>query len=375
MKSAFKFKNRELAVNLCVRDLIGLRATAGQVGIEVEVEGNKFPKTDPDSGGKHKLIPKEWSYHHDGSLRGQDNAEYVLAKPLPFDEVPDAVHRLWGMFDDYGTVLSESNRTSVHVHLNVQEFFLDRLCSFIALYMSVEELLTQWCGEHRVGNLFCLRGKDAPLVLHFTKRFLTHPRGRDSFPESFHYAGLNLHALCKLGSLEVRTMRGAMTPETIIRWVEVLRHIYDLSAQFKDPRDICSQFSGRDVREYAELVLGQHCNTILAELNIDADTLRTSLLDGIRIAQDLCYCRDWSEYKPTVLAKDPFDRKPAKVLKNLSAMTAPPPPPTANQAQTPQPTGGQIVVGTQWYSAVDIANLSNLSTWVSSPDGPEEVSF
>src|SRR5690349_22399742 len=146
---------------------VGVKETKGDIGIEIEVEGNKFPKhayegydaVDPER------IPKQWDYHRDGSLRGEDNAEYVLKKPLKFSEVPKAINDLWQMFSDYGTVLDVSNRTSVHVHLNVQDFYINRLCSFAAMYLSVEDILTGWCGDHRVGNLFCLRAKDTPAIV------------------------------------------------------------------------------------------------------------------------------------------------------------------------------------------------------------------
>ena len=60
--------------------------TKGAVGIEIEVEGNKFPKP---QGFCHQALPFHgmWSACKDGSLRGQDNAEYVLTRPIEFDEV------------------------------------------------------------------------------------------------------------------------------------------------------------------------------------------------------------------------------------------------------------------------------------------------
>jgi len=325
VKSSFKFREQTKEINLSIIGKFGLKVTKGDVGIEIEVEGNKFPKQDPDTGNKHKLIPSEWSYHHDGSLRGKDNAEYILTKPLLFDEVPDAVVKLWKMFDEYGSVLDVSNRTSVHVHLNAQNFYLNRLCAFVALYMSVEDLLTEWCGSHRVGNLFCLRSKDAPAISQVLKEFLCGVKTMrmSPFPDSFHYAGLNLAALTKFGSLEVRTMRGATTPEEVIRWVEVLRHIYDLSESFEDPRAICENFSGHDPYEYAKMVLGQHCDTIITETGFSTDRLRGSLYEGIRIAQDLCYCRDWSDYVPTKIAPDPFRRNPKKVLESMGLGDSP----------------------------------------------------
>lgn len=321
MRDVLKYRNGQGSQELPVRDILSLRPWKGQVGIEIEVEGNKFPKYEEDGSRKHRLIPKRWDYRKDGSLRGVDNAEYVTNGPVKFSDVPDVVDSLWDMFDEYGSVLDVSNRTSVHVHLNAQEFYLNRLCAFVALYMSVEEILTEWCGQHRVGNMFCLSTRDAPAVVQNIKRFLTNKwrgRGVSPFPDYLHYSGLNLQALCKYGSIEVRTMRGALEPSEVTRWVSVLQHIYDLSDTFPDPRDICENFSGHDPLDYARMVLGEHCEQILQDVSFAPDKIRDSLYDGIRIAQDLCYCRNWSDFKKSDLKPDAFNRNAKNVLQSIN---------------------------------------------------------
>ena len=168
----------------------------GDVGLEIEVEGNKFKK---------EYIPKPWMYTHDGSLRGEDCAEYLLRNPISFNEVPEACYKLWEMMENYGSVLDDSNRTSVHVHLNFGREYKNRVCCFVSLFFIVEEILMEWCGDHRVGNLFCLRGKDAPAIVSKIKEFLTDDN-LNSLPTGLHYANLNIHALQKMGSIEVRGM-------------------------------------------------------------------------------------------------------------------------------------------------------------------------
>jgi len=228
--------------------MLGTRTVDGDVGIEVEVEGNKFPKEDAPQ------IPKVWRYTHDGSLRGHDNAEYVLRAPIKFDQVDKAVDDLWKMFTDYGSVLDDSNRTSVHVHLNAQGWHLDRLTAFLALYFSVEELLTQWCGDHRVGNLFCLRSKDATSIVSQIRDFIRSD-GELVPSQGMHYAGLNCHALTKYGSVEIRSLRGATEADTIKTWVSVLRRLYDLSGDYPDPRAVVEGFSGAGPLDYLNSIL------------------------------------------------------------------------------------------------------------------------
>jgi hypothetical protein len=283
--------------------------TKGDVGIEIEVEGNMFPKHEyrGEEAVDAHLIPKAWKYVHDGSLRGKDNAEYVLNGPIDFDDVPATVQSLFSMMDDYGTVLDDSNRTSVHVHLNVQNWHINRLASFLCAYYAVEEILSEFCGEHRVGNLFCLRGKDAPGIISRLRYFIK--RGESvAFTDGMHYGGLNCQAIQKYGSVEIRTMRGAMNAEEVITWVGILRRIYDLSAEYADPRLLVELFSGSGPMEFLEHILGEYRTTVLSAISYDHQRIMEALYDGIVIAQDIAYCRSWEDFKPLNIKPDPFGR-------------------------------------------------------------------
>lgn len=307
--------------NMCV--VMNRKATKGEVGIEIEVEGNKFPKP-PGAMGTHnpvRMVGSDyWSYVHDGSLRGADNAEYVLSKPIAFKQVHPAITEIFATLTNYGSVIDDSHRTSVHVHLNCQEFHLNRLTSFMALWYCLEEVLTEWCGEHRVGNLFCLRAKDAPAIIAQLRQFIKRDGGVQ-LSEHLHYAGLNAHALAKYGSLEVRTLRGCTDPQTILDWVGILERLYTLSGEFNDPRDICALFSSEGPLAFFENVLRDKTMVVRSAINWSDDQIRDAMYTGIRLAQDLCYCRDWSEYNPVKLKPDPWGRNLKTVAKKLQAQT------------------------------------------------------
>lgn len=298
MTTPFYAKQKTQIPGFNIAALYGKRVVKGDIGVEIEVEGNKFKKED---------IPPPWTYHKDNSLRGEDNAEYVLKAPIEFSRVPEAIDILWKMFQEYGSVLDESNRTSVHVHLNVQKFHLNRLTAFFALYFSVEELLTEWCGDHRVGNLFCLRAKDATAIVSQIKKFIQYGN-RYEFRDGMHYAGMNVGALEKFGSIEIRTLRGVNDPNTILDWIGILQRIYELSADFPDPRSIPSLLSSEGPLNYLEMVLGDKTAVVKNGIEYSIEQTRDALYSGIRLAQDLCYCRDWSLYKPTDITSDPFGR-------------------------------------------------------------------
>lgn len=318
----FILKEKKPIVGFNMASMLNKKPTKGDIGIEIEVEGNKFQKTS---------VPSPWSYHQDGSLRGHDNAEYVLKAPIEFKRVPEAIQILWNMFEAYGSKLDASNRTSVHIHLNAQKFHLDRLTNFLAMYFSIEEILTQWCGDHRVGNLFCLRAKDATAIVSEIKKFIQYD-GCHDLREGLHYAGLNANALYKFGSLEIRTLRGCTNPQTIIDWVAILERIYKISADFPDPRDLPVKFSSEGPLSYLEMILGDKTQMVLEDIGYSNERTRNALYEGIRLAQDLCYCRDWSLYKAMDVKDDPFGRSTRKVANTLLNMQPTTPQQEYNQA-------------------------------------------
>lgn len=326
MRAPWKVTNPSAAFDVTLQPVHAIMGRSkpleGQVGIEVEVEGNQFPKDDEYYGDEkidmdEEFIPHWWKYTHDGSLRGDDNAEYILKKPISFSDVPEALEDLWKMFADYGSVLDESNRTSVHVHLNAQGWHLNRLASFLGLYFSVEEILVNWCGDHRVGNLFCLRAKDAPAIVNRARKFIKNG-DLGVFDDGLHYAGVNLEALKKKGSIEIRSMRGATEYQPIVTWVNILERIYNLSGEFDDPRLVVAQFSGGGALNYFNFVLGEHAETVLSGSGMTTSEVVRSLTEGIRLAQSVCYSRNWGDFKPAKGYSDPFGRSPAKVAQNLN---------------------------------------------------------
>lgn len=377
MRASWKVQDPAVAFDKSLLQVYALlnrsKPISGEVGIEVEVEGNMFPKTsdyeDEDFGGE--LIPIEWKYVHDGSLRGEDNAEYILAKPLNFNEVPQALKELWGMFNDFGSVLDESNRTSVHVHLNAQNWHLNRVASFLGLYFSVEEILVNWCGDHRAGNLFCLRAKDAPAIINRARKFIK-TGDLAVFDDGLHYAGVNLEALRNKGSIEIRSMRGPTHYEPIVTWVSILERIYKLSEEFEDPRLVVAQFSGGGALNYLKFVLGEHADDVLSAIDMTPPDVVRSLTEGIRFAQNVCYCRDWGAFKPSKVAPDPFGRSPVKVAQGINNDPVESYLEDALPDHAPAPTGLTMAYSTfqEMYNNIAVSQTSNLDEALFAPTAP-----
>jgi len=299
---AKKKEPKEPVQDLTIAAMQGRKPKSGQVGIEIECEActaNSLPKKDA-------VIAEYWRPERDGSLRGADSCEYILTKPIDFDKVDDAVDKLWAEFDNKKVKLVESIRTSTHVHLNVMPFYQNRLAALLGLWFIFEEPLSYWCGDHRVGNLFCVRAKDGESIIRQIKSWL-EAKGKFSLNnESLHYSALNMAALNKYGSIEVRTMHGPVTPGPVKQWVRILKRLYDASADFEDPRTLIEKFSLAGPYDFLMNIFGDEAETVLR--NIGELDVRESLFEGMRFAQEVVYARDWSDFRPAKVAIDPFGR-------------------------------------------------------------------
>jgi len=262
-----------------VKDYFGPKAQAGEVGIEIELEGKNFPLK----------FSKYWTSKTDGSLRG-NNIEYILTKPLARTVYPKALKYLTDMQDKNGTVVKNTGNAGIHVHINVQEMSMVQVYNFICLYLMYEDLLMAFCGESREGNFFCLRAKDAEYLI----KVLTDVAKQEYWEGidaggNVRYASINVGALRKFGSLEFRGMRSPIDNDTLILWTEVLLKLKDCAKKYKTPKDIIEGFS-RDGQEYfTEKVFGKYAKKIFRDYNWGE-----KLVEGMWRAQDIAYCRDWT---------------------------------------------------------------------------------
>jgi hypothetical protein len=288
------------------------KATKGEIGIEIEFEGKNLLH-----GEEGETVVGSWVYTIDHSLRGEENAEYILRKPVMFSEVPAALKTLWNGLEENKAVLDDSNRTSVHLHLNAQEFHMNRLTTFLAAWFSLEEILVKWCGNYREGNLFCLRAVDAPALITHLKAFIKAD-GAYQISDLLRYGALNPNALFKYGSIELRPLRGCNDMETIQQWVDVAERLYRLSEKYDDPRDLVALFSSGGPSSFFETLLGPMAPVVRGGISLSQQEISQAMFRGIRFAQDLAYSRDWNAYKAMRLKSDPFGRDARKIVKKLS---------------------------------------------------------
>lgn len=272
----------------------GRDSPEGEIGIEIEVEGRSLPQS----------LGSYWTVHQDGSLRGE-SAEYVLTKPTKRDNVLPYLKYLQKKLSD--STVNESIRTSVHVHFNMSQKTLLQVYTVLVVYFILEELITEIAGQERVGNLFCLRLKDAEYFIDALEKCARQDDYIGLTDEGrLRYTAVNVCALNKFNSLEFRAMRGTIDPGIIYNWVSLLAELIDNSVKYyRTPLEVIQDFSAIGPDRFLGKVFKDH----ILEFNYSDLSKRT--WEGLRLVQSLAYCTTWN-YSDQQLVKRVFTSKKAR---------------------------------------------------------------
>lgn len=241
-----------------IHEIIGKRKVAGDVGIELEMEGLNLPFS-ANQRDTPRSISTFWSIVRDGSLR--EGAEYIFTEPLTADKVPEALKEMQGMLDQHKTKPSYSFRTSTHVHVNVGNMEYEKVLNFIYLYSIMESLITNVCGQKRIGNRFCLRIADAEGCLHLLKELVRcRDRGGRNFPrylnqDNYKYSAMNVVPMGNKGSIEFRAMEGHADWERLCRWVDTLLNLRLMAEEYENLPAIWVDLNSLGSRRFAKKVL------------------------------------------------------------------------------------------------------------------------
>ena len=254
---------------------LGLVIASREVGIEIEMEGTHLQIAG-------NLIPS-WRQTGDGSLRGE-GIEYRFAQPFGRKRVLSKLQELLiGAKKTTKLVWNPSVRCGVHVHVNVQHMTHQEVLNFGALYLAVEAVLLNWCGDTRNGNLFCLDAQSAEGLAYQ----LIHAAKQENFDsiisEHFRYASINFSSLYKFGSLEFRAME---TPDDIMKidkWVKLLLAVRDASLSYGSPGDIVKDASAKGYKTFLKNIMGPLYSWV------SCPEVEDLLLQGIRTTQDIAY--------------------------------------------------------------------------------------
>ena len=275
---------------------------ADSIGVEIELEAqSEFPpcvKTD-----------YYWRQLADGSLRSDYNAEYVLRRPRSVKAVTKAIDKLKEKIDQSYTQLVDSVRAGTHVHINVRDLTFRELWTMVTCWYILEELLTDTlCGEGRSGNHFCLRAKDADVLLVRVGQVLREGNINRLGRDDIRYSALNFVSLHKYGSIEFRALRSPLDFSVIKEWVGVLINLKINSKKYLNPRHVIENFSYGGEENFLKSIVGND----LTRKIIGRDPLEWEhkLRSGMRMAQEIGFAvDDWD--KNEIVPAEPVAPEPA----------------------------------------------------------------
>ncbi len=214
----------------------------GTFGIEVETETESlgsYPSHFFHLAGiekdlnKYDLDSVYWYAIEDHSLRNY-GMEFVLKKPLVLVNALDALDEFHAITKDVSFIECPPG-ASVHVHVNMLPETCMTLVNFMTLWVMFENPLVEFCGVPRRSNLFALPVRVAEQGVSLYGQLFKYLYEKNDFAfgnfteEQCKYAALNIATLSRLGTVEVRTMRGTTNVELIKLWLMILHKMLEYS--------------------------------------------------------------------------------------------------------------------------------------------------
>ena len=191
---------------------IKLVSTTKYVGIEVEVEQLQ----------NYKIHNRDyWGMKEDGSLR--NNGYEFVTYPVAGDQIKQAIYSLF--VKDLPKDADFSERTSIHVHVNMRDALSNDLLNVMLLYITFERLLYKFAGPDRYNNIFCVPVQETKLPIALAN-YMTHHSVRSLIGDWQKYSGLNLAPLRNFGTVEYRQMQGHRDPVYLLNWINLLFRIH-----------------------------------------------------------------------------------------------------------------------------------------------------
>lgn len=218
------------------------------LGIEVEVE-NIHDSVD---------IPYYWTYKEDGSLRNC-GAEFtsIPLRSYQVEYAMDFLHKALYANNDPDF----SNRTSVHVHLNVRDMTWDQIKVLVLLYSIFERHFFRIAGTKRESSIFCV-------PLYKTKQ-LDNILQLEKHVQRWHkYTAVNCGTIYgtdnvpRFGTIEFRHLYGTSDTKTVVDWVNSILCLRRAILFYTLPELIESIKSMNTTSEYMAMyqnIFGTYC--------------------------------------------------------------------------------------------------------------------
>lgn len=188
------------------------------IGIEVEVENIQ----------ERPILKYYWRETEDGSLRNY-GVEYTSI-PLTGNQIPYALSYLKNNLE-VANIPSFSQRTSIHIHLNVRDYSWERVKNLLILYAIFEKHFFNLAGTKREENIFCV-------PLYKCMQLTAINNLEENINEWSKYSAINLGTItgtsvCKrFGTIEFRHLYGTLDIPVILFWINSIIKLHEASINY-----------------------------------------------------------------------------------------------------------------------------------------------
>jgi hypothetical protein len=210
-----------------------------------------------------------WKKDNDGSLRN-NGVEFMSLKGVERKTLVEAFTELHKGLVFYTKGDPFHERTSTHVHVNVQTLTPPQVKNMLLLYALFEEFFFAMVKPHRRDNIHCV-----PL----TETYLPNNYHRDleGLIENWHkYTALNLKRITDLGTVEFRHLHGTNDAKELDVWLHVLENLWKLCQRIEiDEKSLSNK---AQIQEWFELVFFPADKIMMLKPSL-FDIIRNSLID------------------------------------------------------------------------------------------------
>lgn len=280
----------------------GLVDNSTFVGIEVEVERMN------DNGLSPKLISElnpVWMIKLDGSLR--NNGREFVSLPIRGKNVISALHLLHAHLNTHHKKHEFSERTSIHIHVNVRKLSIEQVICFLFVYISVEKSIFKFIkssGWDRSNNIFCvpLAESDMYVGLMFLIKYLKEDKINDIILVLRQmwkkYTAFNTLPVAEKGTFELRHMGGTIDVNVITNWVNLIlcmkkyaeKTPLEKMIQIITDLNVNSQYEA-----YLQEIFGEYYYLV------GGDTINSELEEGVCVVKDILgWATEIKEYPATI---------------------------------------------------------------------------
>lgn len=265
------------------------------IGVEVELERvNRLRIENPE-------FHEYWKTTDDGSLR-DGGKEYVLSRPFTGADLEKALTLFDAEIAQSGHPIQISDRTSVHIHVDVRNLTYAQLTKFVCIYAIFEEALFNFVGRKRKNNIFATSLSNAEGSLHMLGGKGDDPNADEVTHTLMHftkYSACNIAAVATYGSLEFRNHEGTYDVGRIMKWINILLLMKKAATTLElPPQDIFSSISVNGTSAFFRDVFGEYSDAL------DYPNLEFDMMGGLRLAQDIIHSQHLEKGIEVPKAKD-----------------------------------------------------------------------